>query len=220
MPSAAATSSAVLVSSGRPANWLSKALRRRSVSGSGASGARNVEHAGKFKQGERVPGRLGQHPVAAADGQAVAEELGRGLSGQALKGQLGQPGGGEGTGPGAQQQHDRLGVQPPGGEQQGVGAGPVQPLRVVDHAQQRLVGGELGQQRQDREPDQEAVGRPRLGQPESSAQRLRLHVGKRVDPVEGRAQQQVQPGEGQLGLLLDSGPADDPEAVGPRGRRG
>ena len=53
---------------------------------------RACQHPGKLKQGERVPGRLGQHPVPAAGGQAVGQQLGRGLGGQAVQGQLGQPG--------------------------------------------------------------------------------------------------------------------------------
>jgi hypothetical protein len=154
------------------------------------------QHPGQFEQGERVPVGLGQHAIAAVGRQAGAKQRGGHLSGQALHGQRWQPGRREGTSARAEKQDDRLGVQPPGGEQQSVSAGPVQPVRVVQHAEQRLADGEFAEQRQHREADQEAVRRPGFGQPDGAPQCLRLDVGQRGDAVERRAQQQVQPGEG------------------------
>lgn len=45
-----------------------------------------------------------------------------------------------------------------GGEQQGLGGGLVQPLGVVDQTEQRPVLGEVREDREHREPGEEAVG--------------------------------------------------------------
>ena len=56
-------------------------------------------------------------------------------------------------------EHDRdpLGQQPPGDEREHQRGGPVEPLRIVDHAHERADLGRLGQQAQHRDGDQEAI---------------------------------------------------------------
>ena len=56
-------------------------------------------------------------------------------------------------------ERDALGEEAPGDEPQDLDGGVVEPLRVVDDADQRLVLGDLGEQRQRGKPDQEPVGR-------------------------------------------------------------
>ena len=103
----------------------------------------------------------------------------------------------------AEQHHDALGVQPPGGEQQRVGGRRVEPLRIIDQAQHRAPIGELGDQRQARGRDQEAVVARALGEPERSLQRAGLRPRQAIEQVQRGTQQLVQPGERELRLGLD-----------------
>ena len=70
----------------------------------------------------------------------------------------------------------RLRQQPPGDERQRLRRGLIEPLRVVDHADQRPLLGHLGQQAQHRQADEEAIrggagaaGRTRLAAPRAAA---------------------------------------------------
>ena len=55
-------------------------------------------------------------------------------------------------------ERDRLRLQAPRYEGEDLPGGAIEPLRVVDQAQQRPVFGRLGQQAEHGEADQEAVG--------------------------------------------------------------
>ena len=74
----------------------------------------------------------------------------------------------------------------------------------------RLLGGG-GHQPQRRQRDQEAVGRIPGRQAQRDPEGGLLRLGKRVEPVEHRRAQLVQPRIGQLHLRLDAGDLDDPE---------
>lgn len=115
--------------------------------------------------------------------------------------------------PYGEDQRDPLGVQPAGREDQRLRRRPVQPLRVVDQAEQRLLLGQFGEQRQHRQSDEEPVAAARRGvpHPERRPQRPGLRPRQAVDPVEHGPQQQVQPGVRQRALELDTGPAQDPQ---------
>ena len=63
-------------------------------------------------------------------------------------------------------QRDPLGQQAPRHERQRLRGGPIEPLRVVDQADERLLLGHLGQQAQDRQADEEAVRGVAVLQPE------------------------------------------------------
>ena len=52
----------------------------------------------------------------------------------------------------------RLGEQPARHERQCLRGGPVEPLRVVDHAEQRALGGDDGEQGEHGQPDEKRVG--------------------------------------------------------------
>jgi hypothetical protein len=95
---------------------------------------------GQLKQGQRVAAGLGNDPVPDPLIQQPGQDGGQQRSGvrrrQSLEHQPGQarynalPGGITG----GEQQGDRLGVQPAGGERQSLRRGLVQPLRVIDQA--------------------------------------------------------------------------------------
>ena len=97
---------------------------------------------------------------------------------------------------------DRLGQQPARHERQRLRRRAVQPLGVVDQADQRLLAPDLGQQPEQRQADQEAIRRRARAQAERGAQRVALRAGQGVEPVEHRRAQLLQRGERQPGLRL------------------
>ena len=107
--------------------------------------------------------------------------------------------------PDGEQHAHPVGVQAAGDESEHLHRHLIQPLCVIDHAQHRLSGRRVGQQRQRRQPDQEPVRRRPGYQPERRAQRLPLRPGQPVQPAQERHQQLVQPGEPHPHLRLDPG---------------
>ncbi len=106
-------------------------------------------------------------------------------------------------------------MQSAGGERERLRRFPVQPLRVVQQEQQRLIGGGLGQQCQRRKADQIAVrGQPRH-EAQGRVQRGPLRAGQPARPVEERPQQPVQGAEAETGLGLDRGQPDHAQFRGP-----
>jgi hypothetical protein len=83
-------------------------------------------------------------------------------------------------GAGRDQHRDRLGGEPAGGEGERVGGPAVDPLGVVDQAQQRPVPGRLGEQAQRRDRDEVPVTGP--ARFEGAAQRglLRARQGRQM----------------------------------------
>jgi hypothetical protein len=59
-------------------------------------------------------------------------------------------------------------------------------LRIVDHAHERLRVGRLGEQREHREADQEAIGRRAGAEPERRLERVLLGDGEHFEPIEER----------------------------------
>lgn len=80
----------------------------------------------------------------------------------------------------------------------------VDPGRVVDHDQERLLIRDLGQQGERRQPDEEAVGCRLLAQAERAAERRGLAARQPIELAQHRSQQLVQPGEGELRFGLDA----------------
>ena len=90
---------------------------------------------GQLEQGQRVPVRLGQHPVGERRrqaGGALGEQGAGRLAAEPAERQFGQAGSVEAILTGGGEQDDALGFQPPRREQQRVGGGTVQPVGVVD----------------------------------------------------------------------------------------
>jgi hypothetical protein len=114
---------------------------------------------------------------------------------------------------GGDQQHDPLGLQPPGGEGERIGRRLVEPLRVVHQADQRPLLGHLREQAQRAHTDQEAVGALGGGEPEGAPERGRLGSGKPLDMVEHGPDELMQGREGQLRLRLDAGAPQHPHVL-------
>ena len=106
-------------------------------------------------------------------------------------------------------QPDRLRAQPARHERERLRRRRVEPLRVVDDADQRPLLRRVGQQAQDRQPDEEPVRRVAVAQAERRAERIALRAGQALEPVHERRAQLLQPGERELHLRLDARRADD-----------
>jgi hypothetical protein len=84
-------------------------------------------------------------------------------------------------------------------------------VEVVGDGKER---GGLGQQRQCREADEEAVAAAAL-EPQRAGERGTLDLGQLADPVQQRPQQLSEPGERKPGLRRRAGRAQHAQAGGP-----
>ena len=98
------------------------------------------------------------------------------------------------------------------GEHERLGGAGVEPVRVVDEAQQRLPLRRLGEQREHGERDEEPLVARAVGEAERAAQRARLRRRQPVGVAEDRPQQLVQAGVRDLRLGLDAAPAEHAHA--------
>ena len=103
---------------------------------------------------------------------------------------------------GREHQPDRICPQPPGDEPQGLRRGLVEPLLVVDQADQRMFAGRPGHQAEHGQAYEEPVRRRPRGQAERGPQRVALWRRQLLRPIQQRRAQLMQPGEGQLHLRL------------------
>jgi len=104
---------------------------------------------------------------------------------------------------------DRVGQQPPCDESEQLVRRVVEPLGVVDDAQQRALLGDAAQEAEHRQSDEESVGRLARRQAERDGERVPLRPRERVEAVEQRRAELTDPRERQhLGLgardLLDA----------------
>ena len=118
-------------------------------------------------------------------------------------------------------EHDRhrLRQQPPRDEAEHLRRGAVEPLRVVDAAEQRPLARDLGQQAERGQRDQEAVGRRAGRRPKATRSAARCGSGSASSRAEQRRAELMQARERQLHLGLDAGDLRDPEAGRLPGRR-
>ena len=107
-------------------------------------------------------------------------------------------------------QPDPLRQEPARHERERLRRDPVEPLRVVDDAHERLLLGGVGQQAQDRQPDEEAIRRRSVAQAERRAQRVALRARQMPETAEHRCAQRMQAGERELHLGLDARRPGDP----------
>ena len=87
---------------------------------------------------------------------------------------------------GGEQEGDGVGLQPTGGEHQRICRRRVEPVRVVDEAQDRARLGCLREQGQGRQPHEERLDRVALLLSERHPQRARLRRGQSVEQSEER----------------------------------
>jgi hypothetical protein len=97
------------------------------------------------------------------------------------------------------------------------GAWPVEPLRVLDDANKRLLLGHLGEQRQRGKADQEPAGGSTDGEPEHAGEGVALRDGKPIEVIQHGCAKLMEAAVGEFHLRLDAhGPRDAPagDAVG------
>ena len=114
--------------------------------------------------------------------------------------------------PDREQEHHRLGQQPSADEAQDLGGGFIQPLSVIDEADQGPLGRHLRQQAQHRKTDQEPVRSAPCGQPEGDLQRVPLGPRQRGQATEHRRAELVQRRERQLHLGFHAGDPNEATA--------
>ena len=129
---------------------------------------------------------------------------------QPLDHQLRQPGQLLGRDPGRKDKPHRLHAQPARHERQDLSRGPIQPLRVIHHANERAICCGLRQQAQHSQADQEPVRHRAIVQPKGDPKRLTLRRRQPFKLIENGRAQLVQRRERELHLRLDSRDADDP----------
>jgi hypothetical protein len=184
--------------------------RRRARHSEPAGQFRSSYPAGQLKQSQRIAAGLSDNAVTDAVIQPSGDDRGQqgpGISiAQALQRQLGKPSGAGHRAliAGAEKHGDRFRVQPPGHERQDLGRGLVQPLRIVDQAQQRLLRGHLRQQAQHSQANQETIRCAGRTQAERDAESVALRPGQGAAAVQHPAAELVQRREGQLHLRLDT----------------
>lgn len=94
-------------------------------------------------------------------------------------------------------------------EQQGLDGRLVEPLRVVDHHEQRRILGRSGEEVERRRPGREPVEVDARAETECGSQRVGSRLRERVQVPQRRPHQLEQPGEGDLALGRDAaGPED------------
>ena len=166
---------------------------------------------GQLQQPQRIP------PVSATirsrtrssrwPGTAAVSRRPRVLVGQPVEGQRRQAGKQPLVGrlPDREQEQHRLSQQPPSDEPEHLGRGFVQPLGVIDQADQRPRGGILGQQAQHRQAHDEPVRSRLRRQPERHPQRPLLRLRQRGQAAQHRPAELVQRRERQLHLGFHTG---------------
>jgi hypothetical protein len=113
------------------------------------------------------------------------------------------------------QDRDALCLEAPRHEQQRVTRGLVEPLGIVDQAQQRALLGSLGEKAEYGHRHEEAMLGARSLQSERPAERAPLGVRQRLDAREDRAQELMKRGERQLRLRLDAVACEHAHVAGP-----
>src|SRR5918995_5213546 len=114
---------------------------------------------------------------------------------------------------GGEEHGDPLRLEPPGDEDERVRGRIVEPLRIVDEAEDRLILGGLGEQAQRRERHEEAVAHLRR-EAQRSAEGIGLRPRKALEMAEDGADDLVQGCEGELRLRLDPAPAQNAHPAG------
>ena len=184
-----------------------------------SSRRRAVRPARQLQQRQRIAVRACDDGVAPRGVDPVADQLPRLGIGEAPDTQLDDAGQRErlaGLVADREQQHDPLGLQTARGEAESVRRLVVEPRRVVEQGEQRLLVGGVGEKRKNPHADQEPIGLALVRKPERAAERARLRLREPVDPVLDRPQQLVQRGVRKLSLGLDPGRPQHPEVAGHR----
>src|SRR5258705_7222062 len=117
-----------------------------------------------------------------------------------------------------EQHRDVIGIEPTTDEAEQFQRFAIDPLRVVDDAQHRLVPSEVGDERQEGETDEKSIIHPPVAKPVRRVERNLLRPRKRAHAVADRQQQTMERRETEGHLRFDAGDPHYAEAVGSRDR--
>src|SRR6266550_7730366 len=112
-----------------------------------------------------------------------------------------------------EQQSDLLGNEAPSNERESRGGSLIEPLRVIDNAEERSVFGGLGEQTQDSEAAQEWARSVPWGESERDAKRVPLRRREAHPKREDGCAQLLKRRERELDLPFDAHRPGDPKAV-------
>jgi hypothetical protein len=178
----------------------------------GCEGHRDLEQ----RQRNTLRG-LANHPAGLGSDRRAEplyqEELGL-VGGESGDESLGKAGAGERAHiplAGSEQHDDAFCLEASGNERERVRRGLVEPVRIVDQAQERPVGGDLGQEAEHGERDGESVVRITRSDRERAPERRGLDIRYPVEVREHGPQQLVQRRERKLDLRLDADRLEDPQ---------
>jgi len=183
---------------------------------------RRRKPARQFEQRQRVAARLGHHlvpdPRVQRPRQHRVKQRPRIVGRQALHPELRQAGQFVAGCPRRQHQAHRIGREAAGDKPQGLRRSPVKPMLVIDHADQWPFRGYLRKQAQHGQSDQEPV-RCRTGtDAQRDPDRVTLRHRYRLQVIQHRRAQLMQPGERQFHLRLHPGRVHHPAARGQPGQ--
>jgi hypothetical protein len=89
--------------------------------------------------------------------------------------------------------------------------GPIEPLRIINDAEQGLLLGHRRREAQRRQPNQEPIGRLTGTPTERNIKRITLRSRQLLEPIEHRVAELLKARERELHLPLDAGRPLDPE---------
>jgi hypothetical protein len=148
------------------------------------------QSARQLQQGQRIASRLGDDlipdPRIDRRGQRRGQQRARIGLPQPLNGQLRQPRQVAAGGSGPENQANRFRPEAAGNEREDLRRGVIEPLPVVDQANQRLPFSDGGQQAQHGQTDQKPVRRRPGTHAERGLQRITLRHREMLQPIQHR----------------------------------
>ena len=120
--------------------------------------------------------------------------------------------------PRAEQDGDPLGCEPASREPEDLCGRAIEPLGVIDQAEEAVLLRRLGEESENRESDEERVRCRPDTKSEGDLERLALRLGQTLAKRQDRRTELLDGGERELHLAVDAGSPDDPERPGPRHR--
>ena len=113
----------------------------------------------------------------------------------------------------SRREHQRDPVRQQAASHEGEGARrcTIEPLRVIDYAEERLLLGALRQQAKDRQPHEEGIRRRAFAESEGDGERIALGLREALHELEQGRAQVLKRCERQLHLALDANGAGDAE---------
>ena len=190
--------------------------RRGQAEAAGELGGR--QPARELQERERIPARLGDDPLE--HGLVQPRRAGRTPAAPAHPGAPAARRGAAGSAASpwpdvTRREHERdpLRQQTASHERERARRRAVEPLCVVDHAQERLLLGSFREEPEDREPDEKRARRRSGAEPERDGERVALRIGQTLDELEDRRTELLERRVVELHLPLDARGPDDAEVL-------